>query len=265
METTRLSLLIPTYNEADIIEYCLNEIGKVMSPALAAQTEIFIVDDGTDNLPEIVKRRPSAAPFKKIEVIRNSPPLGKGKSLTKGFMRSTAPICGFLDVDLSTPPQYIQEAYEAIATNKTDIFIGSRKIDGSVVTREQFFLKDILGDTLGFVARSIIFSGMRSFKDTQCGFKFYKTPVANVLYEDLVAGDGLNDLEVLIRANLLGYRVQEKGVVWTDLRESKRSLRRILWGEIKAISKILVLYKVCAAQRVQKLIARKNESTHSSH
>ena len=64
------------------------------------------------------------------------------------------------------------------------------------------------------------------------------------MYMDLAAGDGLNDLEVLIRANLLNYRVKEIPVQWTDLRESKRTLRRILWGEIKAITKILLLYKL---------------------
>ena len=36
----------------------------------------------------------------------------------------------------------------------------------------------------------------------------------------------------------------ERGVVWTDIRESKRSLRRILFGELKAIVKILWTYRV---------------------
>ncbi len=244
MSNIELSLLLPTYNEADIIEHALVAIETALSPDLCLKTEIIIVDDGTDALPDHVNRLKPKLKFADVIVLRNDPPLGKGKSLTAGFDKARGQISGFLDVDLSTPPRYIMDAVTQLLEDKCDVYIGSRRIQGSKVNREQFFLKDILGNVLGVIARKIIFSGMRSYRDTQCGFKFYKTPVAKLLYFELMANDGLNDLEVLIRANLLGYRVEEIGVQWEDLRESKRSLRRILWGELTAISKILIHYKI---------------------
>jgi dolichyl-phosphate beta-glucosyltransferase len=253
MAQPQLSLLIPTYNESDIIESALQAIAAELGPDAASKTEVIVVDDGTDDLPLKLGRISPALPFARVLLKRNSPGLGKGKSLAWGFENAEAPIVGFMDVDLSTPPSYIKKAVEAIQSDRADIFIGSRKANGAHVNREQFFLKDILGDVLGVIARTIIFQGMRRFEDTQCGFKFYKNPIAKTLYRDLVAPDGLNDIEVLIRANLMGYRVEECGVKWTDLRESKRSLKRILLGEMIAITRVLIKYKLFAAYQRRSL------------
>ena len=244
-----LSLLIPTYNEEAIIEEALKAIARDLPRSLCEITEIIVVDDGTDGLEKLVPQIAGQFPFDSVRVIRNSPPLGKGKSLAKGFTEAKGTVVGFMDVDLSTPPRYIPIAFEAISSGKAEVFIGSRRAPGSSVKRQQFFLKDILGNLLGVIARAIIFQGMPSFQDTQCGFKFYPQGVAAVLYNNLVAPDGLNDLEVLLRANLIGYRVLEQGVEWCDLRESKRTLRRILFGELVAISRILWTYKVLASRQ----------------
>lgn len=257
-----LTLLIPTYNEEAIIGHALDEIQKALGLAMSRQTEVLIVDDGTDNLPEVVKALKTN--FGHLEVLRNSPPLGKGASLSLGFSKARGRFSGFLDVDLSTPPSYIPDAINVLRQNQADIFIGSRKLPESEISREQFFVKDILGHILGVVARSIIFLGMKKYNDTQCGFKFFKNEDAKVLFKDLLATDGLGDLEVLIRANLMGYRVKEQGVKWTDLRESKRTLRRILFGELKAISKILWTYKLGAATQRKILKARYSEVSKKS-
>jgi hypothetical protein len=50
--------------------------------------------------------------------------------------------------------------------------------------------------------------------------------------------------------------LERVGVEWTDLRESKRPLSRILWGEIKAISRILWWYKILGFQQRKLLHVR---------
>ena len=253
MPALELSILIPTYNEGDIIEDTLRKIAAALGKTLAAKTEVLIVDDGTDNLVEVVTKAAPAIGFRSVEVLRNSPPLGKGRSLARGFQRARGLVVGFLDADLSTPPSYILTAYDKLSTNQTDLFIGSRRHADAQVTRDQSALKDVLGNALSVVVNGFIFSGGTKYRDTQCGFKFFKNAVAKVLYQDLVAGDGLTDIEVLIRAGLLNLRVTEQGVIWNDLRESKRSLKRIFWGEVKSMSAILVHYKLFAGKRIQKL------------
>ncbi|MBI3555560.1 MAG: glycosyltransferase [Deltaproteobacteria bacterium] len=248
-----MSILIPTYNEGDIIEETLRKIAAALGPVLSAKTEVLVVDDGTDQLVEVVQKSKSGMGFRAIEVLRNSPPLGKGRSLARGFERARGLVVGFLDADLSTPPSYILTAFDKISNDQTDVFIGSRRHADSRVTREQSAIKDVLGDALSRAVNSFIFSGGTKYRDTQCGFKFFKNALAKVLYQDLVAGDGLTDIEILIRANVLMLRVTELGVVWSDVRESKRSLRRILWGELKSIGAIVLHYKLFSETQARKL------------
>ena len=253
MASIELSILIPTYNEGDIIEDTLLKIAAALGTTLSAKTEVLVVDDGTDQLVEIVHKAAPVSGFRSVEVLRNSPALGKGRSLARGFGRARGSVVGFLDADLSTPPSYILTAFDKISTDQTDVFIGSRRHADSQVTREQSAIKDILGNALSGVVNTIVFSGGTKYRDTQCGFKFFKNTVARILYQDLVAGDGLTDVEILLRANVLKLRVTELGVVWNDVRESKRSLRRILWGELKSMTAILFHYKLLSGIQAKKL------------
>ena len=256
MNTIALSLVIPTFNEEDTTEKALQEIASALGPELAKKTEVLIIDDGTDHLDVLAPSFSKSLPFYSIEFFRNSPPVGKGASVARGVEEARGEVIGYLDVDLSTPPSYILQAVDAINSGIADVFIGSRRASGSTVRRKQFFLKDILGHILYFVVQGLIFVGMRHFADTQCGFKFFKNRAAKILYKDLLAFDGLTDLEILLRANLLKMNVVECGVHWVDERKSKRSLRRILAGEVLAMFRILINYKLMPSRQKKNLEER---------
>jgi glycosyltransferase involved in cell wall biosynthesis len=256
MNTISLSLVIPTYNEEDTTEKALMEIAKTLGSELSKKTEILIVDDGTDHLNVLAPTFAKMLPFYSIEYTRNSPPVGKGASVAQGVEEARGEVVGYLDVDLSTPPRYITQALAAINSGVADVFIGSRRASGSTMRRKQFFLKDILGHMLYLVVQGVVFVGMRHYPDTQCGFKFFKNRAAKILYKDLLARDGLTDLEILLRANLLKMNVVECGVEWVDERKSKRTLRRILGGEIIAMVRILLNYKLLPARQKKNLEER---------
>ncbi|HRK01273.1 MAG TPA: glycosyltransferase [Oligoflexia bacterium] len=249
----RLTVVVPTFNEADTIENSLREIERVLGPELSKDTELLIADDGSDPMPELVERLKKEIGFARLELLRNSPPVGKGLSLARAFERAQGRTVGFLDADLSTPATYILEALKVLEANEADLYIGSRRAMGANVVREQFWLKDVLGDALRVGVNAVIFRLGRKYSDTQCGFKFFKNQVAKVLYCNLVAYDGVTDVEILVRANLLGYRVCERGVEWCDTRESKRSLKRILIGDLKAITRIMWHYGVFEKKQIKDL------------
>ncbi len=249
----KLSLLIPTYNENDIIESTLTSIATALEPELAAQTEVIIVDDGSDALPKTISRITPKLPFAATRIIRNSPPAGKGKSLAMGVSAAKSPICGFIDADLSTPLSFVSLAFANLAGDQADIVIASRYSPGATVKRKQFWLKTLLGDTLRLFTQLFLFGYRRRYKDTQCGCKFFKTPIARLVFSNLVANDGMADIEVLMRANLLKLRVQEIGVNWSDTRESKRSLSRILLNDLRSLLSIAIEYKLFAHRQASRL------------
>lgn len=261
MPSLELTLLIPTYNEGDLIESTLRQIREALDGELASKTEVIVVDDGTDDLPLTVEKVAASFGFARVATLRNSPALGKGASLARGFAEAKAPIAGFLDCDLSTPPSYIKMAFELLRNDRADIFIGNRKATDSEITRDQFWLKTVLGRALNMTVNRILFSQGDKYRDTQCGFKFFKTALAKRLYQDLVASDGMTDIEVLVRANALACRVHQQPVKWMDVRESKRSLSRILLGDLKSMGGIFWHYRIFGKQRIRKLKSQSGLST----
>jgi len=253
---TALSLILPTYNEVEIIENALSEIARSLGPELANMTEVIIVDDGTDGLDKLVPVLAKKSEFQSLQVIRNSPLLGKGASIALGFEKARGDIVGFLDVDLSTPPRYILKALEILNSGIADVFIASRRGAGASVRRTQSLMKDFLGRLLSVLAHGIAFVGMRHYTDTQCGFKFFKNRTAKILYENLIVKGGLADIEMLLRANLLGINVIEYGVEWVDIRESKRKLSRILVEDIISMVRILINYKLAPSKQRKRLVER---------
>lgn len=237
-----LSVLLPTFNEADIILNSLKVLADTLGKDFTQKCEVIITDDGKDSLPEVVQSESSKFGFFKVIVMRNSPPVGKGRSLAFGFKKARGAIVGFLDVDFSTHPRYILKAIDSLKLNQCDVFIASRKLKMSKVIRKQSWIKNILGTLYLKLNQFLFFEKNQYFSDTQCGFKFFKNQNAKILYHDLFSHDGLADLEVLIRSQFLGLKVHEEPVDWVDERESKRALSKILKNEIPSILQLFYQY-----------------------
>ena len=52
--------------------------------------------------------------------------------------------------------------------------------------------------------------------DTQCGFKFFSAEAGRRIFAGLRTSGFSFDVELLVRAHALGYRITELPVVWTD-------------------------------------------------
>lgn len=240
MAKTELTVVIPTFNEGDIIESSLKHISRALGE-MCSKTEIIITDDGKDDLPEVIKKIHKLFNFSNIYVIRNKVHLGKGESIKQAFKVSQGNVVGFIDVDLSVDPIYIHDAIIEIK-NGNDICIASRignrfKTDKSLVT-------SIIATTFSLINKIFLFNKRKTFKDTQCGFKFFKKEIANHLYKDLVAPDGLTDLEILVKAVGLDYKISELGVPRYNDRVGKRKLSRIIVGETLSLCRIFYKYKI---------------------
>lgn len=240
MNRPELTLVIPTYNEGDIIEASLKAITGALGD-MRSRTEVIIADDGADDLPEVIERCRGSFGLADIRVMRNRSRIGKGKSIGLAFGASRGDIVGFIDVDLSVAPSYIHAAVErvrsgdqvCVATRVGDRF----KTDGSFVT-------SVIATIFTFIHRRLIFGGGRSFNDTQCGFKFFRKDAALLLYKDIVASDGLTDLEVLLKAVRLGYRISELEVPRRNDRVGKRKISSIFVSESLSLCRIFCRYRL---------------------
>jgi len=124
IETTKISIIIPCYNEK-------NTIRKIIDAVIAAPIpykEIIVVDDcSTDGTREILKKQIVSLVDKIIYQDKNQ---GKGAALRAGIASITGDIVIIQDADLEYNPQEYPVLLEPILSGKADVVFGSRFLGG---------------------------------------------------------------------------------------------------------------------------------------
>jgi dolichyl-phosphate beta-glucosyltransferase len=112
--------------------------------------------------------------------------------------------------------------------------IGNRQHAKSRISRRQSWLREQLGQTFNAILHAI---GATQIRDTQCGFKAFRREAAHAIFADQQLDGFAFDVEVLLLAERLGYRVADLPVEWINSPESKVSLlrdsARMLWDALR--------------------------------
>ncbi|MBL8860886.1 MAG: glycosyltransferase family 2 protein [Planctomycetes bacterium] len=192
-----LTIVLPAYNEALRIGATID---KVLAYAQGRfdRLELIVVDDGsTDGTGDLVERTYGS----RVRVLRR-PNGGKGAAVRTGVQAATRPWILFADADLAIPIREIEKL--AAHVESAPIVIGSKRAPGNDIVYPKFRL--FLGAVGGLLISLLVVPG---FHDTQCGFKLYRTDVAQELFAvNRLDGFGF-DFEVLYLARRYGHRVIE--------------------------------------------------------
>jgi len=209
-----ISIVIPAYNEEKRIGRSIKQIVKYLDKKKYSY-EIIVVDDGSiDNTIDVVKK----ASNKNIRIIKNKKNMGKGYSVKTGILNAKYPLVLFSDSDLATPIEELDKFMEYIKSY--DIVIASRNLKESNIKVKQPFYRQLMGKTFPLLVNLIALGG---FRDTQCGFKLFKTGAAKRIVSLQTFNRFSFDVEILFIAKKLGYKIKEAPVVWIDKEGSKVS------------------------------------------
>src|SRR5258708_25650849 len=134
--TRTLSLIIPVYNEVQLLEQFLITIDSLQLPI---EKELVIVDDGsTDDSGEILKKFAFQSRTVLINQTRNR---GKGAAVRVGIQNATGDFIGIQDADLETNPYEIPSLLSPLLEGHADVVVGSRfKKSGQQVHRTFHYL-----------------------------------------------------------------------------------------------------------------------------
>jgi glycosyltransferase involved in cell wall biosynthesis len=217
MASPQLSIVIPAYNEAARIELTLERVMSCVA-AQAWDAEVLVVDDGsTDTTPQIVERWMQDHP--RLHLVKNDGNRGKGYSVRNGLLQAAGEVVMFTDADLSAPMEEAERLMAALADG-ADVAIGSRWMDKARQTIHQPLYRRFFGRCFNWVTRTVM--GL-PFKDTQCGFKAFKRPAAQVIFRLQRIERWGFDPEILFIARKLGYEVREVPVTWGHDERSRMS------------------------------------------
>ena len=117
-ETPLVSIIVPVYNEEELVEEVLQRLGKLREKLNA---EIIVIDDGsTDNSVQKIRE------FSWAKLICHKKNLGKGKAIATGVTCSKGQIIIIQDADMEYPPEDIPKIIKPIIEGRADVVYGSR-------------------------------------------------------------------------------------------------------------------------------------------
>lgn len=126
---SKLSVVIPAYNERHTVENLLRRVARAPLPEELA-LEIVVVDDGSsDGTRDLLRELEAKAepPFRLIEHPHNR---GKGAALRTGFEQAAGDIVLVQDADLEYNPRDYPVLLQPILDNEADVVYGSRFLGG---------------------------------------------------------------------------------------------------------------------------------------
>jgi len=200
-----ISIIIPAYNEEQRLKSTLEKVVAYLEE-YNPNYEIIVVDDGSkDKTFEL-----ASAFHPKVRAIKQPRNMGKGAAVRTGMMAANGKLLLFSDADLSTPIYEINKIVEHIDCG-FDVVIGSRAIDNDMIKVHQPFYREFMGKTFNKFVQLFAIKGI---KDTQCGFKGFRSQVAKDIFSKTkIDGFGF-DVEVLYLAHKNNYKIVEVPVEW---------------------------------------------------
>jgi glycosyltransferase involved in cell wall biosynthesis len=200
-----VSIVIPAWNEADRIAPTLERYVAALEQRSDPFEVIVVADGNRDGTAEVAARFAE----RHVRVLRFDHKLGKGGAVLAGLREARYEFVGYLDADGPISPQ---EMYSLVGSlSDVDCVVASRWIRGASGVEAEPWFNRASGRIWNFLTRSLLFLPVR---DTQCGAKFFKGPVARSLLRTVTLTNRAFDVDVLYHIRKEGRSLREVPVHW---------------------------------------------------
>ncbi|QQS20960.1 MAG: glycosyltransferase [Candidatus Moraniibacteriota bacterium] len=264
MDKKRLSILVPTLNEAGNIAELIRRLDASIRGA-GIEYEIHVIDDhSSDGTTDQIEKLKNQFPVF-LHVKKGRP--GKAFSILEGFEHARFEMIAMIDADLQYPPEAIPAMVQKLSEG-LDIVVANR------VERETSFVRKLSSRGFAFVFSKLL----HGFDvDVQSGLKVFRSTIAR---EVRIAPDPWTfDLEFLRTARHYGYHIGGHDITFSERMagESKivlgKAIREIGWNAIRLRFRSLLPFHIMPAEQGNSgrsmigagvLHARKRFITHST-
>jgi SAM-dependent methyltransferase len=175
MQSVRLSILIPVYNEAHSIKAVLNRVTREIAQLAA---EVIVVDDGSqDSSCQEVQGFAAEHPEVTLTLLKHPVNSGKGAAICTAIEQAKGEFCIIQDADFEYDPADYPRLLTPLLSGEADVVLGSR------------FMSQAARRPLGFwqaVANRILstLAGMASgieISDVETGYKAFRTSLGQTV------------------------------------------------------------------------------------
>ena len=197
---TKVSIIVPCYNEEKFIKEIINKVQAVHLSNLTK--EIIVVDDGSnDGSPAIIQS------LRGIKCVFHGKNLGKGAAIRTALALAGGDLVLIQDADLEYDPNDYSKLLAPIIGGWADVVYGSRFRSNSV-SRFYSLLQYLANKFFTFLNNGLNQSFFLTDIET-CYKAFKKEAIASVIIEE--SGFGFEP-EITIKLLKRGWRFHEVGI-----------------------------------------------------
>lgn len=161
-----LSVIVPCYNEEQVIEIFYNRINEIFNimkkEYKELEFEIMFVNDGSkDKTLKIIKKLSELD--LQVSYVSFSRNFGKEAAMYAGLQNAAGDYVAVMDVDLQDPPEYLIQMYKELLCGKYDCVAAKRDTRKGEPVIRSFFAR-MFYKGINKISRTEIVDGARDFR-----------------------------------------------------------------------------------------------------
>lgn len=158
----KLSIIVPCYNEAEVLEAFFKEITRVADGCADYEFELLFVNDGSkDDTQNIIES--FAKTDERVKYISFSRNFGKEAAMLAGLEHCTGDFAGFIDADLQHSPDLIPEMLKAVDEEGYDI-AACKRVDRVGESKFKSFLSASFYKVINKISETHIDEGAQDYR-----------------------------------------------------------------------------------------------------
>ncbi|KUL91689.1 hypothetical protein ZTR_01055 [Talaromyces verruculosus] len=212
----KYSVILPTYNERKNLPIICWLIEKTFREQ-NLDWEVIIVDDGSpDGTQEVAKQLQKVWGTNHIVLKPRAGKLGLGTAYVHGLQFATGNFVIIMDADFSHHPKYIPKMIEIQKESNADIVTGTRyakrgDLKGGVYGWD--LIRKFTSRGANLIADVMLMPGV---SDLTGSFRLYKKSVLEKVITNTESKGYSFQMEMMVRAKALGYKVEECPITFVD-------------------------------------------------
>lgn len=170
---TKLSIIVPAYNEAKTIHLILDRVAEVKLINDIEKELILVNDCSTDATEEVLLAYVKAHPELNMQYYKHEVNKGKGAAIHTGIQKATGDYLIIQDADLEYDPEEFNLLLKPVIRGFADVVFGSRFLGGN--SHRILFFWHSLGNK--FLTRLSNMLSNLNLTDMETCYKMFKTSI----------------------------------------------------------------------------------------